>query len=697
MADELAAAEKLYSEAVHETPPNRTKLDELVDLLCANPRLLYDGFFKKAHEAASIVVDVCHGLDDAQEDDNLSILTPPAAWGWTVMEETVCHAPPAELMETVYPQLAQQFLELADRTLEHMETTPVPIVRSAVQALTRFWPEIIRACISRSSGNPDWKKMYSHMLKLADTVTLLPERTDDPALLARLAKFLETEATIFTAVAPASDSKRDVLSLGMLPAAHPYIFKSRLAQRGEAARQQLLRLLPSGDHTVRCNTSFITAIINSIVYLMNLRPQFCESILERLTDWYAAINASGQTLTDVQLTIIGKALRIALLHLYTRRYMGAYSEILEKTLDQIGGPEWSAWQEQQARNRERRERQRAREREQMARQQQKQKEDEEAHSARWVPAPEEGDVDMADQPAPGAGGAGDVSASVPPPPPPPLSARGAPGVQRQRPTTTYGHKRTARQAADDADEDEGKLSRMLEENAKRVKLDESMDADDLLAAAEPAAPAAPAAPTEEQLRALEADKAMEDEMRTALQSEPLFSLPVDEMSPSERRAQVESAIRRVIDGKVRLEKFLAHKRAVDGAVAAGAVPRVLPGGQSTNSGVLEDSMVMLVRLVTNCYVLHAEANQAKGTEDAASNTQWAGMHACVDEILKLIVDAPRERYSLALILLYELWMAVVITDPDLARMPDITQSDYTLLALYLRWCERIFDAIVKYS
>ncbi|KAJ2762216.1 hypothetical protein IWQ56_005093, partial [Coemansia nantahalensis] len=194
-AEGLAAAEKLYNDAVNETPPNRTKLDELVDVLCASPWLLYDGFFKKAVEAASIVVDVCHGADDMQEDDNLSILTPPAVWGWTVMEETVCHAPPEELIESVYPKLALEFLELADRTFEHMETTPAPIVRCAVQALTRFWPVIIRACISRGAGSPAWKQLYTHTLKLADTITLLSERSGDPALLARLVKFLETEAT----------------------------------------------------------------------------------------------------------------------------------------------------------------------------------------------------------------------------------------------------------------------------------------------------------------------------------------------------------------------------------------------------------------------------------------------------------------------------------------------------------------------
>ncbi|KAJ2178863.1 hypothetical protein GGH18_005729, partial [Coemansia sp. RSA 530] len=52
--DAGAQAEKLYTEAVHETPPNRNKLDRLVDLLCDHPRLLYDSFFAKAHEAAGI-------------------------------------------------------------------------------------------------------------------------------------------------------------------------------------------------------------------------------------------------------------------------------------------------------------------------------------------------------------------------------------------------------------------------------------------------------------------------------------------------------------------------------------------------------------------------------------------------------------------------------------------------------------------
>ncbi|KAJ2821563.1 hypothetical protein IWW50_004588, partial [Coemansia erecta] len=332
-------AERLYNEAVHETPPNRNQLDKLVDLLCSHPQLLYDAFFAKGLEAAGMAIDIWHGTGDMLADDNLSILMPPAVWGWTVMEETVCHAPPRELMETRYPQLAQQFLELAQQTLEHPDSTPGPIVRRAIQSLTRFWPEIIHACISLNTSNPVWQQMFETMLRLADMIVQLSERSDDPALQMHLVKFLETEATIFTPVLPpppgAAQSRRsmDTLSLDKLPDAHPYISKSVLATRGERARQQLVRLLPSSDHMRLCNTSFITAIINSMVYLMNLRPQFCEQLLEQLTNWHALINNSEQNMTELQLVIISKTLRIALLHLYTRRYMGAYSEVLEHTLD----------------------------------------------------------------------------------------------------------------------------------------------------------------------------------------------------------------------------------------------------------------------------------------------------------------------------------------------------------------------------
>ncbi|KAJ2851924.1 hypothetical protein IWW36_000697 [Coemansia brasiliensis] len=663
-------ADALYSEAVHETPPNRTKLDHLVDLLCDHPQLLYESFFDKGHEAASIVVDVWHGTGDMNADDNLSILTPPAAWGWMVMEETVCHAPPLELMETKYPQLAQKFLDLAAHTLKHVESTPGLIVRRSVQALTRFWPEIINACISLKTTNPVWKQMYERMLELAQTLMQMSERSDDPALQMHLVKFLETEATIFTPIPQLGASPRSTLNLDMLPDAHPYIDKAALAKRGERARQQLVRLLPSSDHMRLCNTSFITAIINSIVYLMNLRPQFCQDLLERLTNWYAVINSSEQTMTHLQLVIISKALRIALLHLYTRRYMGAYSEVLESTLDTLGGPEWIRWQEQQARERERRQRQRAREREQAPRQPDT---DGGHHSARWVPAPEDGQEDLAYQPAPGADA--DFGVSLP---------------------DSAGTKRAAGTIDVDDDDDEEKQMRLLEESAKRVKLEEEKEKEPSVLS-----------PEEEQRlerhqRAQAVDKEMEDEMQKVLLSEKQFDLPLMDSMPLETRQEhVIEAIRRVAAGSEQLRKFIEHKRIlhdVPGSLNLTRHKKVLENGLSSNGKVLEDSMVMLVRLVSNCYIVFYEANSVDGANpDMGPSTRWGELHTCIDQILQSIIDSPRTHYELAMILLYELWMSVVITDPELKRTPDKPENKYTVLALYLQWCESIFDAIVKSS
>ncbi|KAJ2312680.1 hypothetical protein IWW52_004787, partial [Coemansia sp. RSA 2704] len=671
----LEQAEALYSEAVHETPPNRTKLDNLVDLLCDHPQLLYKTFFTKAHEAASIVVDVWHGTGDMNADDNLSILTPPAAWGWTVMEETICHPPPPEILETRYPQLAKQFLELAGRTLDHTDSTPGLIVRRAVQSLTRFWPEIINACISLKTTNPVWKELYEATLRLAGVLSLMTERSDDPALQMHLVKFLETEATIFTSLPKPVASQRGTLNLDMLPDKHAYIVKADLARRGELARQQLVRLLPSSDHMRLCNTSFITAIINSIVYLMNLRPQFCQELLERLTNWYAVINSSEQTMTHLQLVIISKTLRIALLHLYTRRYMGAYSEVLEHTLDTLGGPEWIRWQEQQTRERERRQRQRARERELAPRQQVP---DEGPHTARWVPAPEEGQEELAYQPAPGA----DADFGVPPPP------------------DMAGQKRSTRGDAADDDEDEEKQMQLLEESAKRVKLEEDKGA-----------PALPALSPEEEQRRLERqqkaladDKDIEADMQATLLATKQFELPaMDVMTPDMRQEHVMVAIRRVVDGSQKLRDFIEHKRILQGATTTPAAAgeqhtQVLPNGLSTNSKVLEDSMVMLVRLVSHCYIMAFEDCRASGTAgNMGQSTQWNEMHKCVERILQTIIEAPRSQFGLAMVLLYELWMSVVITDPTLARMPNQPGNEYTVLALYLDWCERIFDAVVKCS
>ncbi|KAJ2161738.1 hypothetical protein GGF46_001242 [Coemansia sp. RSA 552] len=656
------AAMRLYNEAVHETPPNRTKLDNLLDSLCAEPQLLYDGFFNKGHDAASMAVDVGHNM--SMYDENLAILTPPAAWGWTVMEETVCHAPPASMMETVYPQLARKFLELGLRTMEHIDTTPGLIVRKCVQGLTRFWPEIIRACISRGTTSPVWSQLFEKTLVLAVRITQLASRSDDPVLQMHLVKFLETEATVFTELPSGESNPHGTLSLERIPEDHPFISRSVLARRGEQARQQLVRLLPSSDHMQLCNTSFITAIINSVVYLMNLRPQFCRELLDRLTQWYAVINSSEQMMTHLQLTIVGKTLRIALLHLYTRRYMGGYSELLEQTLDRIGGREWAAWQESQARERERRERHKAR--------QQQQQQQQQAHTQRWVPAPEEGDTDMADQPAPGAD-----DGEVPPPPP---------GAGRKRGERGGG--------GDDSDSDEEKQVRLLAENAKRIRLDDS--------AKQKTAEESATAAAEERERLQREDRALEQEMQGAVQEQPEFAVPeMETLSAQGRRELVTAAIRRVNDGSEKLRAFIKHKRAMAAVTTTsggGGGIAVLANGLSTNSGVLEDSMVMMVRLVTNCYMVCDEISAVGGVEgDMVGRADWKEMHAVVEDVLQTITAAPRELYGLSMIFLYELWMTVVVTDPELSHPPNLPATEHTVFALYMRWSERIFDALIAAS
>ncbi|KAJ2500924.1 hypothetical protein GGH96_002338 [Coemansia sp. RSA 1972] len=666
-----AQAEQLYSEAVYETPPNRNKLDRLVDLLCGHPRLIYDTFFAKAHKAAELAVDIWHGAGDIKVNDRILILTVPALWGWTVMEETLCHAPPPELLETRYPQLAQQFLKLAERTLAHPDTTPGPVVRRTIQALTRFWPEIIKACVSLKTQGPVWRQLYEATLRRADSLIQLSEQSNDPALQMHLAKFLETEASIFTAAPQPGGSPRSRFNLDRVPSQHAYISKTALAARGERARQLLLRLLPSSDHVRLCNTLFITATINSIVYLMNLRPQFCKQLLERLVNWYDEINSSEQTMSHLQSMAIGKTLRIALLQLYTRKHMGAYSEILEHKLDTLGGPEWARWQEFQKHERERRQRHEAWERSLVP---PKKAPDEGPHSARWVPAPEDGQEEPVYQPAPGTDVDADVDVDTDTDIPPlkPLS-----------------DVLSVNSSSSNSDDNQIEL---LEERTKRVKLDIEQG-EIVVSDKEPGVPEKELEVPDKELQqaAVENDSQIETEMQDALRSEPPFEmLAMDAMSPDTRQKHLVEAIRRVIRGSGRMRKFIDHKRVLQ-SIDAASKP-------AARSQALEGNMVQQVQLVANCYLVFFEACRARHLPgNMGASTDWSSMHDCVEDILQYVVDAPQASYELAMALLYELWMSVVTSDPELKCTPDKPESEFSVLALYLRWCERIFDAIVKHS
>ncbi|KAJ2897005.1 hypothetical protein GGI21_004986, partial [Coemansia aciculifera] len=413
----LSQAIALYNEAIQDTPPNRTIFDNLVDLVHEKPLLLYNSFFDKGYEAANSVIDVWHGGPEAQEDDNLSFLTPPAAWGWATMEEAACQVPPQSLFDTDYPVFVRRFLELAGKTLQFSDSTPAPIVRRVVQAITRFWPELIRICLDSNPEDSAWRERYLEMAELDKKIQQLASTSDDPALGVHLVKHQETAVAMFTEVPNSiSNDSSGLIDLSRIPDSHAYIDKAALVSRAASAKQQLVRLLPNSENLRLCNMSFITALLNSVFYLMILRPQLCDELLGKLVEWYAIINSSEQGMTHAQLVMIGKTVRISLLHLYAHPNMSQYSDLLETELDKIGGLEWETWRERKAKQDKKEQREREiRER------------------------------------------------------------------SKHRTGEMVGTKRRPREN-DDNDEEENQ-SRMLEENAKRVKLDEVGDAAALAAAA----------------------------------------------------------------------------------------------------------------------------------------------------------------------------------------------------------------------
>lgn len=685
----IGRAKSLYHEAVKETPPNRIKLDNLLDLLRAQPFILYAGMFDTAIEAAGAIVDSCPG-GEKNEDDSLLILTPPAIWGWMAVEESVCRVPPNEWFDTTYPTYVVRFLELANRTLKYIESTPGQIVRRAVQALTRFWPELIHLCLKVDPNNLTWKQVYMNMRDIGADIHKLSTTSDDPILQVHLVKFEEIEATMFSEEPEMGpDHARGFIHINMIPTNHPYMDQSLLGSRGSAARQQLIQLLPDSDNLGLCNMTFVTALINSLVYLMNLRPQGCNIIVDRLMEWYGIINSSGTAMTNTQLAMIGKTLRISLLQLYTRPHMGVYSEILENILDSIGGAEWAALQDRLKREREKWERQKkARERSQMNKLMQQTH-----HSARWMPANAEDEENMADQPAPGA------------------------DIRTHKPSAVSGEKRSASSRLKrQEDEEEENQSRMLEENAKRVKLDEvSMMVGEgansqLLTSLSPGT---------------ETDRELEEQLKQSLPKS-AFELPdMGEVSFDKRRELMTDAIKRVVEASSAVNKFIARNRlSTQSTINAAGAKTVLDNGLSTNAGVVEDAKLLLVRMISNCFTMSSdiimfddlEANDEdkmevddKPKEEAVDDSMWGELRKCTEGVLQSIIEKPRENYEVAILMLYELWMAVVISNPNISEsenesedvlMKDdsnISSASKAASAMYQHWCDSILHAMIRCS
>ncbi|KAJ1720730.1 hypothetical protein LPJ53_004674 [Coemansia erecta] len=664
-----ARARELYSQAVHEVPPNRSMLDKLADYLRVNPHLLYGSMFTDAYDAANTIVGMQES-NDIHIREALDVLTPPAVWGWAVMEDAVCLSTPAHILQTTYPSLAQQFLDLVSRTLDNMSTTPGPVVRRAVQALTRFWPVLIGGCIVEDPGNSAWRKMYETTLSLSRDLMNLSETLEDPAMQVHLVKLLEVEAVMFSPPPPTGDAPgHGIVNLNRIPDPHPYMNRAELGRRSDVARKQLINLLPESDNLRMCNVSFITGIINSLVYLMSMRPQFCSQILDRLTDWFGVINSSEQALSHSQLEIVSKSLRIMLLHLYTLKHMAPYSELLGNTLDSLGGSDWEAWQERQ---RHERRRMRARE-EEMARRAQRQQQ----------------------QQYPAGLSEGGVARDE--------------AMRRDRSASVHaGQKRVVNLVED---EDEEYQARMLEENAKRVRLDEAGEA---TAGGMQADVRGVSAQTQQ---VSEKDKAMEAEVRAAVNSGPFKLQPTAKLSDDEREQLIVDAMKRIVSSSKTVEKFITYSRlqgfngmSIQQSPADAAPSRAqigstemgarssLPNGLSTNAGVLEDSVLLLVRMISNCYVMYSNSVFSSGKPEGSGLTsKWSELHRCIDSVLETIKESPRTRYSLAIMVLYELWMAVISTDPCLEQQPGSPNFEYSAQALYLRWCEQIFDAIIKCS
>ncbi|KAJ2489935.1 hypothetical protein IWW37_003565 [Coemansia sp. RSA 2050] len=654
----LGQAVELYTQAVQDTPPNRTKFDILVDLIHEKPLLLYESFFDKGCEAAAAVIDVCHGGPDAHEDDNLSFLTPPAAWGWATMEEAACMVPPQPLFDTKYPDFVRRFLELANRTLQHRDSTPAPIVRRVIQALTRFWPELIHICVNTSPRDQNWRERYMEMMELDRQILQLISTSDDPALGVHLVKHQETAIAMFTEL-PRGGAiyKSSLIDLGQIPDSHAYIDKAALVSRAGLAKQQLIQLLPNSDNLRFYNMTFITALLNSMFYLMSLRSQLCGEFLGKLMEWYAIINSSEQGMTNAQLVMIGKTVRISLLHLYAQPHMGECAEMLENKLDKIGGQEWSAWLDRKLRQ-DQRELKEQRERDRQERQ------------------------------------------------------------LRQRSGESSGQRRRPRE--DDDNDDEEKQSRMLEENAKRVKLDNVGDGASAAAAAAAAAEEAAAKEAAIQAARLaagtETDSELAEQLKTSLPELKFDIQPLETLTPDARDTLFVDALKRVVAAGSVVQKFVARSRlqalgassqppppppagAGPGNITESGDVATLPNGLSTNAGVLEDSMLMLVRLICSCYIMSKDTSADSEAAATEASAKWAKVHECAEAVLESIVQAPRERYGLGILLLYEIWMAVVILDPELGSSPggqhSKSEGASSVLALYLRWSDRIFDAVIK--
>ncbi|KAJ1937052.1 hypothetical protein EC988_008007, partial [Linderina pennispora] len=316
-----------------------------------------------------------------------------------------------------------------------------------------------------------------------------------------------------------------------------------------------------------------------------------------------------------------------------------YCPQLESILDTLSGSEWISWQSRQARRRKYEEEKRARERSKMASRQQQQQQQQQQQRQRysqpgsaasaWDQA-RDGDYyfdpdedTMADQPAPMLPTDANSFSSIAP-----LPAEIGAMLESLNRNMASGKKRPAhRPESDDEEEDEEQQFRRLEENTKRVKLE-----------AEQVAAAAVTAIADIASRAAKADKAdksatrdveMDEEVSAATDSGPFVLHKSEDITPELREQMMNQAFNRVVDASKKV-KALVESMHVQGSrdVAEINAPRVLPNGLSTNAGVLEDAMLLLVRLISNFYITQADTDRLAASKQADSVLSH-GIRECI--------------------------------------------------------------------
>ncbi|KAJ8521574.1 hypothetical protein ONZ45_g1743 [Pleurotus djamor] len=241
-------------------------------------------------------------------------------WVFSLLQFAVSRS---ALSQDVKTQLSLQSLNALSQLLDDPNPTMVKIV---IQCLCAVFPLLFRQlCITRNDPGA-WNTLTKCKARILEFVWS-PTVTLGVKLSAM--KFMQRVILVQTrGVSDPRLANKNDPNISSCPHDHPFISAAKLENEGQKLLEAVITIFYTSQ-----NVDLLTAVLNSWVNLVKLRPALTQLVITTLKQWTPAVMA-GQSASNIK--SVEKALRILLIHISRIPANGQYASLLSEALTQQG-------------------------------------------------------------------------------------------------------------------------------------------------------------------------------------------------------------------------------------------------------------------------------------------------------------------------------------------------------------------------